>query len=546
VRSVRVYLFALVAISVLATAGAFALVVNSAMQVHRRQVETQTLETAKALSRAVDRELERAAGILAALRASPAARARDWSALDLQARATLTSTDRWIVVHDRQGQQLLNTRLPPGSPLPSGPPPRQMWQELQSGQPRVCNLVTGSVERKIVCVDAPLDGAPPTLAISMIFRPQAFSPIITREAHEQGHIATLVDRTGHIIWRNIQPDRFLGRRASGTILEAVLSGEPFGTAETTSLEGVPMLTAYDRSTVSGWSVVVGVPMEQVGAAERQALWSGSLVALGVLLLSGLLAAWLARRLSRGVSALGGAVQSALDGRPVDRTGIAEFDEAARALEQTSKARSQSERRQQILVGELNHRVKNTLAIVQSLARQTFRDDLPAADAIKAYEGRLSALAGAHNLLTRQSWESVAMHDLVQTALAPFCTADRCTIEGPETTLSPQVAVSLALALHELATNAAKYGALSPSGGHISVRWSLSGGELQLEWAESGGPPVTPPTREGFGMRLIRRVLATELGGRVDIDFLPDGVRCRVVSPVPRSTSTFALEAAAGA
>jgi PAS domain S-box-containing protein len=194
-------------------------------------------------------------------------------------------------------------------------------------------------------------------------------------------------------------------------------------------------------------------------------------------------------------------------------------------------RKRFERHQQLLVGELNHRVKNTLAIVQSLAHQSFHARVSPDDAIGRFEGRLQALAAAHNLLTNHNWEAAAIAEVVQTAMAPFCSDDRCTVDGPNLPLPPQTAVSLALALHELATNASKYGALSNPGGKVSVIWTVAD-MLEFTWREQGGPPVQAPERRGFGTRMIERTLAAEFGGQVALDFAPDGVVCRVTAPIP--------------
>ena len=195
-------------------------------------------------------------------------------------------------------------------------------------------------------------------------------------------------------------------------------------------------------------------------------------------------------------------------------------------------RKRFERQQQLLVGELNHRVKNTLAIVQSLAHQTFAKDAANTGAIASFEGRLQALATAHNLLTRKSWESASMVDVVTEALAPFCVPGRCTAEGPTLMVPPSTAVALSLATHELATNAAKYGALSNDSGRVSIRWTVKSDVLTFVWREEDGPPVAAPGRKGFGSKLIKRSLAAELGGTAELDFEPSGLVCRVEAPVP--------------
>ena len=189
-------------------------------------------------------------------------------------------------------------------------------------------------------------------------------------------------------------------------------------------------------------------------------------------------------------------------------------------------------RQQLLLGELNHRVKNTIAIVQSLTHQSFHSVADPADGMRRFEGRLQALAAAHNLLTSTEWDSALIADVARSALAPFCSSERCEIEGPQVQVSPQTAVGLALALHELATNAAKYGSLSISEGRVSVRWTVENEMLRLTWTERGGPPVTRPERRGFGTRMIERTLASDFGGQVELDFAPEGVTCTVVAPLP--------------
>jgi len=197
-------------------------------------------------------------------------------------------------------------------------------------------------------------------------------------------------------------------------------------------------------------------------------------------------------------------------------------------------RGRAERRQQLLLGELNHRVKNTLAIVQSLTHQSFHSAASTEDAKRRFEGRLKALASAHSLLTATNWESALIADVARAALAPFCPPDRCDIDGPPLPVSPQTAVGLALALHELATNAAKYGALSTPSGRLSVRWTVVDDQLQLIWTERGGPRVSPPERRGFGTRMIERTLASEFGGKVVLDFAPEGVTCTLIAPLPKT------------
>jgi len=196
-------------------------------------------------------------------------------------------------------------------------------------------------------------------------------------------------------------------------------------------------------------------------------------------------------------------------------------------------RRKAEEHRRLLVNELNHRVKNTLSVVQGLARQTFRNTGDVRVAVATFEDRLTALSRAHNLLTDENWASASLRDIIGDQLGVDRWGDRIALDGPEVALSPQVAVSLALALHELGTNAAKYGALSNDNGRVLVRWRTDPGRATviLRWAESGGPPVTSPARPGFGSRMIERALAAEAGGRVALQFQPDGVVCDIEAPM---------------
>ncbi|HEX8622444.1 MAG TPA: PAS domain S-box protein [Allosphingosinicella sp.] len=186
----------------------------------------------------------------------------------------------------------------------------------------------------------------------------------------------------------------------------------------------------------------------------------------------------------------------------------------------------SERHLRLMVDELNHRVKNTLAIVQGLAQQSFRGGGVSLDVRSSFEGRLAALAAAHDLLTRKNWEGAQLRDLVVAVVSTQC-GERVAIEGPPVQLPPKLAVTLALALHELCTNAIKYGALTVASGRVTLAWTSESDRLSLRWEESGGPRIELPRRRGFGTRMIERALAAEEGGKADLHFRPAGLVCEI-------------------
>jgi two-component sensor histidine kinase len=202
-------------------------------------------------------------------------------------------------------------------------------------------------------------------------------------------------------------------------------------------------------------------------------------------------------------------------------------------------RRRAETHQRLLMNELNHRVKNTLATVQSMGSQTLRTGRSLAEAREAFDSRIMALSAAHNLLTAERWESADLEDVVRVAVAPFDepAGTRFSVTGPGVRLKASNALGLAMALQELGANAVRHGALSAEDGRVDVSWTLAGGAVEFTWAETGGPAVTAPLRRGFGSRLIQEGLSRELQGEVRMDFLPEGLRCVLTFPLDAPPET---------
>ncbi len=202
------------------------------------------------------------------------------------------------------------------------------------------------------------------------------------------------------------------------------------------------------------------------------------------------------------------------------------------MDRTEAVRTQE--RQKLLLAELNHRVKNTLATVQSIARQTLRSARDTASAGRDFEARIIALSKAHDLLSASEWAHTELSALVCQELSVHG-RQRVEADGPTVVVDPKAAIAFAMLIHELATNAAKYGALSIPTGRLDVKWHREGagavGVLTLDWVERGGPPALPPERKGFGSRMIDRVVTGELGGTFDARYGPDGFACRIAIPL---------------
>lgn len=205
--------------------------------------------------------------------------------------------------------------------------------------------------------------------------------------------------------------------------------------------------------------------------------------------------------------------------------------------QAESAQQHHQAQLRLLINELNHRVKNTLATVQSMAAQTLRNEPSPTAAYEKFEARLMGLSGVHDILTRESWHGAPLREVAERALRPFDEAGaRVDISGPAVRLQPGGALTMALIFHELATNALKYGALATADGRVSLTWTYDAEARALEcrWIETGGPVVTPPTRKGFGSRLIERSLRGELNGSTSVEYDPTGLRCTLQAHLPKT------------
>jgi PAS domain S-box-containing protein len=207
-------------------------------------------------------------------------------------------------------------------------------------------------------------------------------------------------------------------------------------------------------------------------------------------------------------------------------------------------RKHAEQRQHLLIRELHHRVKNTLATVQAIVGSTARTASSIDEFYQGFVGRIVSLARTHNLLTEDLWQKAALEELIQTELGPYEdeARNRIVVDGPHVELPSEAAVPIGMAIHELTTNAAKHGALSTFGGQVDVKWRIEPGEerplLHFFWTEHGGPRVAQPSRQGFGSRLLQRVLTTQLQAQVHMDFQEEGLRFSMVMPMPGDPPLF--------
>ncbi|MGH6715461.1 MAG: sensor histidine kinase [Bradyrhizobium sp.] len=452
-------------------------------QTERAQATQRVLATVRGVRFTLDAQLRRMTGGLQVLALTDTLRNGDFGHFAGMASGFLDQygKDGVIVVADREGHILYPS---PAPPLRNN---RKMAQKVfATRHPQYSNLFFGVVKKKpIVTVEVPVFRSG-KVVYDVSFSPplRVFQQIVGTQRPGPGWTVTLLDGKGTVFARVPNPRRTVGKPAPAS-LRGEIAGRSEATLTTISLEGVPLITAFVKSPLTGWTVAAGISEHSLVAPLWRSLAIASAIG-GVLLLIGLaFAVRMATTIARG------------------------------------------EMLQGLLIEELNHRVKNTLSILQAIAVQTFRSASRAER--EKFDGRLGALAEAHNLLSSEKWRGSELEDVLGRVLRPYLlnAPERITMSGPHVPLRPRAAVVLSMIVHEIATNAAKYGALSNDGGAVSIDWEvLNRGtvpRLRLIWTESGGPPVTAPAQRGFGSRLIERIARDQLGGEAAVDFLPRGV-----------------------
>jgi two-component sensor histidine kinase len=391
-----------------------------------------------------------------------------------------------IVVTDREGVQRVNTGAPSGAALPSviATPEIKAIHEamLTDPKPRVSGVFVGPVlkEPRISTHVPVIREEKFVFVIGISIAPSLLSDVLGKANLPADWTVAIFDQSGATVAR--YPARDIGQPASPS-LQPALKERRDQLLETTTHEGTVVSTAVAYSPQTGWSVALGVPSRSIETPFQMAIVG----IFGIGAASVLVGLFAALRLARSVLI--------------------------------------ADHHRELLVNELNHRVKNTLATIQALASQSMRHAASKEDGARALESRILTLSRAHDLLTDQHWEAASARSIIENATGAYAgRKDAIVLSGPDASLAPQVALSLAMVLNELATNATKYGALSGEGS-VHINWRVAENNLHLTWQEHGGPHVAPPTSRGFGSRLIETGFHRDL--KTTLTFASDGVRCEI-------------------
>jgi two-component sensor histidine kinase len=454
----------------------------------RADASERVLETTRSIRFVLDAEVQRITSGLQILARTNALRENNFESFRRVAAGFLDQygEDGILLIADREGRQLFSSKTLDTSKEPPRNNKEIVAKVFATKTPQYSNLFVGvNKKRSIVTVEVPVLRDDEVVYVISFSPPiEMFQTVLERQRPGKDWTISIFDREGINFARVPNPKETIGSQAS-PLLFAAMFREPEASLQTVSLEGIPLFTTFARSSLTGWTVAAGISQNSL----VDPLWRNLAVTsvLGTLLL---------------LIGLAFAVRMA--------TTIARGDML-----------------HNLLVEELNHRVKNTLAILQAIAVQTFQSASKSERA--KFEGRLGALAEAHNLLSEEKWRGSGLEDVISRVLQPFVLNNPQQVHmlGPPVPLPPRVAVIISMIVHEIATNAAKYGALSNETGAVKIDWEIieDDGEPKLRWiwAESGGPLVSAPVKRGFGSRLIERSARDQLGGEATVDFLPRGV-----------------------
>ncbi len=523
----------------------FALIVSGARQhmaEERRENFAQLSRQATVLTKALDRALREFLKLAQVTAQSNTLRQSDLAKQTEYLRVAAQYTGGHFILVDRSLQQLVNTAAPEDAPLPQAPDADAAHRVFATGQPMVRDLATDPfLDEPFFSIRVPVV-VDKDIAYVLAYVPhkEALADVLDRTFRPEDWLASIVDTQGRVIAHSDNPQRYGTKsvwqlpedHGPGTILEAV------------DEEGRPAFVTHSRSQISGWGAYVWqlkAPLEArmnkfVATASRSVIFAliGSCVAA---LLSTLAIQSALRRLATAAEQVGETSTFNYRAGLVKEANqvAARLSVAANRITHREQELRTNEKRIQTVVRELNHRSKNLLAIIQVIARQSASGCTYVTEFLRSFSERLAGLARSQDILTKRKWGAIPIRELMNAHLDPFIKADgRIECSGPDVALEASAAQDIGMALHELATNAVKYGALSIPSGRIQIEWMKRADPagqdgLELRWTEVGGPAVSPPARKGFGHTLLEQVMAS-IGGSADLDWRKDGLTCTIVLP----------------
>jgi two-component sensor histidine kinase len=499
-----------------------------------QELERRVRQVALDMAGDIDREIDRATVALEILATSPLLAQDNYEAFHDQARRAISPDRAGILLVDLSMQQLVNTRAPFGTTLPPTSDPDTARRVFATKELQVSNVFMGVVSRRaVVNIEVPVwKDASVRYVLIMVLDATRFEELLKSQRLEERWITGITDRNGIILARSERHSEFVGKPLPKELLDASRAATRVFRA--TSVAGVNILRATVRSQIAGWLVSATVPLSFADAARGQARTFGGTMVVTALLLGGALAYLFGAFMARPLDAVALAAVEIGQGRPVEplRSPLQEANAVTKAMSVAATELHLRQEHTAFLMRELAHRAKNQLAVVKGMAQQTARHSPSVAQFIAEFSQRIQGLAQSQDLMLRQNWQGAWIRDLVRGHLDLFGVGLRAQMEGPELFLSADAVQNLGFALHELATNASKHGAIAAPDGRIWVMWHGpdKNGRVHIDWKERDGPPVEAPMRQGFGYLVVTKLVPQAVQGNAKLDFESDGVHWHMDFP----------------
>ena len=509
----------------------------------RDTLEQQAVNIARNRGAVLDREIEGMIGSLQALATSPLIDLGDFAGLREQASQVLRFRGSAVAMRDATGQQWMNTLLPLEEKLPRSVDPVLLEADkrvFDTKLPAVSDLYIGAVsKRPFVMVGVPVIRDEKVLYVLNIgIEPIEWGRALLRDIPE-GWTASIVDTKFRVVTRSRDAQRYIGQLGAETFRSRIKgdSGSFYGGH---TLEGDPVFTAYQRSLLAGWVISFAIPEDVLNEPLLDLRWMFLINGGTGLVLSIAAAILYGRIIGNGLGALARSARRVgqEDFVQVHHTSVAEMDDVGRILAQADGDLKRKDQHQRTLLAELDHRVKNTLAIIQSLVTQSLRSSKSPEHFREAITGRVMALARSHEVLSAANWESPQLADVARAVLGRETA--RMRYRGSALRLTPRVVVAFAQVFQELLSNAEAHGALSEEEGLVSVVWQLDDARrmLTLRWEETSLAPLPAKGKDGLGSAIVRICVERQLGGSCGFIFLGSVMRFEAEIPLHSDLGTI--------
>jgi two-component sensor histidine kinase len=531
---VRTYLalFALALILPLLSVAVFAL--NRMAETERSEIERRVLQVASNLAVIIDQELDRALVTLETLATSSELRSGDLRGFHQQAILALKPKKAAIVLIDRSYRQLVDTLKEFGAELPPTADPATAQLVFESGQAQISNLFRGSVNGlPVFNVEVPVFDSSRQVqnVLIMSFQAAHLSDLLEQVQLSPSWIAGITDTRGIILARSREANEYVGKPLPAELFAQTKAAGGFYRA--VNVAGESILRATARSERAGWYVSATVPLSHVEEPHIRG-YSFAVLLLALATSLGLALAYIFGQLmARPLDQATRVAASVGRGDKIETSTTSLF-EANLLIHTLEKASGELQARADhatYLMRELAHRAKNQLAVVKGMALQTARQSPNIAEFSAQFDRRIQGLAQSQEVLLQQDWRGAWLQELVRAHLDLFGAHGGVQIEGPDIFLDATAVQNVGFALHELATNASKHGALSVSEGRVSIGWTAPGqGSVHLTWVEEGGTKPLGPMRQGFGHRVITELVPRALQGSSRLEFTADGLRWQLEIP----------------